>query len=259
VVPVSWQVAQTGVAWGDTHFALIGAGVLGGFAGLHYWFPKIRGRYMGTTLAGASFWAIFVGTIVMVVPIQLAGLEGMPVDVNEFFADTDMSLYNLLGSLGTFLLAIGIVLTLVNAAASYNRGARAPHDPWGGATLEWFALSPPPPHNFDLVPDVRNEEPYREIREAVRRQSTELTLPAASPPDREPEPVPVAPGEAEADEPEDGRRAAAAPRPAGHGEEDPKSSPGPDEVAGREDSSEGSGSEADRSGGSDDRDDGPLA
>src|SRR5262249_7254004 len=43
----------------------------------------------------------------------------------------------------------------------------AGHDPWGGATLEWFALSPPPPHNFDVVPDVRSSEPLRDIREAI--------------------------------------------------------------------------------------------
>ena len=191
VIPVGSQVAQTGVAWGDTHFALIGGAVLGGFAALHYWFPKLTGRLMGTTLAGASFWAILVGTIVMVVPIQLAGLEGMPVDVYKFYGDAGMSFYNLLGSLGAFLLAIGVILTLVNAAASRNGGARAGHDPWSGSSLEWFALSPPPLHNFDLVPDVRSNEPYRDIREAVAARSTELVLPPATVEGAEPEPVPV--------------------------------------------------------------------
>ena len=189
VVPVNWQVAQTGVAWGDTHFALIGAAVMGGFAALHYWYPKITGRYMGSGLAGPSFWAILVGTILMVLPIQLAGLEGMPVDVYKYFSDTGMSFYNLLGSLGSFVLAIGIILGLANAASSMKRGSRAGHDAWGGSTLEWFALSPPPPHNFDLVPDVRSNEPYRDIREAVRARSTTITLPAAAQP--EPEPVAV--------------------------------------------------------------------
>ena len=55
VIPVSWQVANTGVAWGDTHLAMIGAGVLGGFAGLYYWFPKITGRLLGESLGKASF------------------------------------------------------------------------------------------------------------------------------------------------------------------------------------------------------------
>ncbi len=179
VIPVGWQLSNTGVAWGDTHFALIGAGVLGGFAALYYWFPKITGRYMGTTLAAASFWLSTAGAVLMVIPIQLAGLEGMPVDVYKFYADTGISFYNLLGSIGAFVLALGIVLTLVNAATSFNSGAPAGHDAWGGTTLEWFALSPPPPHNFDLVPDVRSNEPYADIREAVRRRSVRLELPGA--------------------------------------------------------------------------------
>jgi heme/copper-type cytochrome/quinol oxidase subunit 1 len=116
----------------------------------------------------------------------------MPVDVYKFFADTGMSTYNLVASLGAFLFAIGVILTLINAAASYNGGAEAGHDPWGGSTLEWFALSPPPPHNFDLVPDVRSEEPYRDIREAVAARATELELPAAAPGGTTPEPEPAA-------------------------------------------------------------------
>ena len=57
-----------------------------------------------------------------------------------------MSFYNLLGSLGAFTLALGIILTMVNAASSFNRGTRAGHDAWGGSTLEWFApLAGSPP------------------------------------------------------------------------------------------------------------------
>ena len=122
VIPVSWQVAQTGVAWGDTHAALIGAGVLGGFAGLYYWFPKLNGRLMGESLGRASFWAIVVGTLLLVIPTQIAGLQGMPVDVYKFYADTGMSLVNALATLGSVIFAIGFLLTLVNAASSMSRG-----------------------------------------------------------------------------------------------------------------------------------------
>ena len=66
------------------------------------------------------------------------------------------------------MLALGIVLSLVNAYLGVKGGVRAGHDPWGGETLEWFATSPPPPHNFDVVPDVRSDEPLRDIREAVQ-------------------------------------------------------------------------------------------
>jgi heme/copper-type cytochrome/quinol oxidase subunit 1 len=202
IVPVGWQLEGTATATGDTYAALIGAGVLGGFAALYYWFPKINGRMMGESLGRASFWAILLGAIVMIVPMQIAGLEGMPADVYKFYEGDGLDLVNLLSSIGTFVFAIGVILTLVNAAASHGRGVLAGPDAWGGTTLEWFAASPPPVHNFDVVPDVRSSEPLADIREAVRRRATRWTPPPATPPGREPEPVGV--GAADASEAESG-------------------------------------------------------
>lgn len=178
VIPVGWQLANTMAAWQDTHYALIGGAVFGGFAALYYWFPKMTSRTMGEGLAKASFWTCLVGVHLMCLPMFFAGIEGQPVDVWEYFEGEGLSTLNLFASIGSFVLALGIILTLVNAALSAGRGARAGHDPWAGATLEWFALSPPPPHNFDAVPDVRSAEPLRDVRDAVRRQAEEFEPPS---------------------------------------------------------------------------------
>ena len=77
-------------------------------------------------------------------------------------------------------LAAGILLELANVAHSWGHGVRAGHDPWGGATLEWFALSPPPEHNFDVIPDVRSAEPLDDIRRAIRERTE--GWPPATPP-----------------------------------------------------------------------------
>jgi heme/copper-type cytochrome/quinol oxidase subunit 1 len=82
------------------------------------------------------------------------------------------------------VLAAGIVMTLVNAILSREGGAPAGHDPWRGDSLEWFALSPPDPHNFDLLPDVRSARPLRDIREAIDHSSSRPAAPA-----RESQPV----------------------------------------------------------------------
>jgi heme/copper-type cytochrome/quinol oxidase subunit 1 len=73
-------------------------------------------------------------------------------------------------TIGAFVLALGIVLALANVVLSLRGGVAAGPDPWGGTSLEWFALSPPPPHNFDVLPDVRSHEPLRDIRDAIARQ-----------------------------------------------------------------------------------------
>ncbi|MGH2962264.1 MAG: cytochrome c oxidase subunit I [Solirubrobacterales bacterium] len=171
VIPVGWQLDSTTAAQADTYYALVGAGVFGGFAALHYWFPKITGRTMGEGLARASFWMLLVGVHATAIPMFLAGLEGQPVDVYKYYDVGSLDLYNLIASIGSFVLAAGIVVTLANAAYSARNGVAAGADPWGGHTLEWFAASPPPPHNFDVVPDVRSTEPLADIREAIRRRT----------------------------------------------------------------------------------------
>jgi cytochrome c oxidase subunit 1 len=168
MVAVAWRLHNTVDATAATHFALIGGSVFGGFAALHYWFPKLTGRTMGETLARMSFWTMVVGVLVTFVPLFIAGGDhGQVVDAYKFFSGTGVSAENLIATIGAFVLAIGIVLTLVNAIVSRTGGARAGHDHWGGDSLEWFTLSPPEPHNFDVLPDVRSDRPMRDIREAI--------------------------------------------------------------------------------------------
>jgi heme/copper-type cytochrome/quinol oxidase subunit 1 len=185
MVAVAWRLHNTVDATAATHFALIGGSVFGGFAALHYWYPKLTGRTMGETLARISFWTMIAGTLVAFVPLFLAGADhGQVVDAYKFFSGTGVSAENLIATIGAFILALGIVLTLANAIASRNGGARAGHDQWGGDSLEWFALSPPEPHNFDVLPDVRSERPMRDIRAAVahataRAEAARETQPVA--------------------------------------------------------------------------------
>ena len=50
VIPVGWPLDNTTASQGDTLYVLVGGGVLGGFAALHYWFPKLTGRLLGEGL-----------------------------------------------------------------------------------------------------------------------------------------------------------------------------------------------------------------
>ena len=168
LVGAGWHLHNTTDATAATHFALIGGAVLGGFAALYYWFPKMTGRTMGELMARFSFWTIIVGLILGFVPLFLAGAdEGQVVDAYKYFSGTGVTAYNAIATIGVVILFVGLLLTILNAIFSRTNGAAAGHDPWGGDTLEWFALSPPDPHNFDVLPDVRSPHPLRDIREAI--------------------------------------------------------------------------------------------
>ena len=168
MVAAAWDLKNTTAATAATHFALVGGAVFGGFAALHYWFPKITGRTMGEYLAKISFWTTLVGMFVAFVPLLLAGYEeGEVVDAYKYFGQTGVTAYNVIASAGVLLVVIGISMTILNAVFSRQNGPEAGHDPWRGETLEWFALSPPDRHNFDVLPDVRSARPLQDIRDAI--------------------------------------------------------------------------------------------
>ncbi len=186
LVGAAFYLKNTTDSTAATHFALIGGAVFGGFAALHYWFPKMTGRTMGEQLGRLSFWTLSLGTLVAFVPMALAGWEeDQVVDAYKFFNHTGVNFYNLLSSIGMLILLIGVILILINAVASIKGGARAGHDPWKGSTLEWFALSPPPVHNFDVRPDVRSDRPLDDIRAAIAKRAKQTEERAA----RESQPV----------------------------------------------------------------------
>jgi cytochrome c oxidase subunit I+III len=160
----------------DTILVIVGF-VLASFAALHYWMPKLSGRVVAEGPAKAAAGLILFGALVYGFSMFFAGLAGQPVDTYRYFDGDGVSTLNLIATLGSVFMLLGVFVELANLIRSYGAGRPAGHDPWHGSTLEWFALSPPPPHNFDAVPDVRSPEPLRDIREAIREREATFVAP----------------------------------------------------------------------------------
>ncbi len=96
-------------------------------------------------------------------------MSGMPRRVYDYPADAGLTEYNMISTIGSFLLGIGVLLTVINVVKSVKGGRRAGNDPWKGNTLEWFTTSPPPANNFDVIPRVRSVEPMKDIRREVQK------------------------------------------------------------------------------------------
>jgi cytochrome c oxidase subunit I len=171
VFPVDWQLNDTYFVVAHFHYVLMGGSVFTVFAGLYYWFPKMSGRMMNESLGKLSFWLMFIGFNATFFVQHALGLSGMPRRIYTYQPGLGWSTYNLISTIGSFILAAGILVTIGNVVRSINHGKVAGPDPWKGNTLEWFTSSPPPVNNFDVIPRVRSVEPMRDIRRQVERQT----------------------------------------------------------------------------------------
>jgi hypothetical protein len=84
----------------------------------------------------------------------------MPRRIYTYNAGLDWDLWNMVATIGSFSIALSILVFLIAVAVSFRRGVRAGNDPWDGATLEWTIPSPPPHYNFATLPVVHSARPY---------------------------------------------------------------------------------------------------
>src|SRR4051794_15447595 len=171
VFPVDWQLTDTYFVVAHFHYTAFGAAAFGMLSALYYWFPKMSGRMLSERLGKAGFAFVFIGFQVTFLIQHAAGLSGMPRRIYEYEDGAGWFGYNFVSTIGAFILAVGVLLTLINVAYSIKKGAKAGPDPWKANTLEWYTTSPPPEHNFDVIPRVRSVEPMKDIRRQVE-QST---------------------------------------------------------------------------------------
>ena len=167
--PVDWQLHDSYYVVAHIHYVLFGGSVFGIFAGLYYWFPKMTGRMLSESIGKASFWLMFVGMQLTFLIQHSLGMSGMPRRIYSYPAQAGWEGMNIVSTVGSYLLGVGIMVSVVNILVSYKRGRRAGNDPWKANTLEWFTQSPPPENNFDIVPRVRSAEPMKDIRREVAR------------------------------------------------------------------------------------------
>lgn len=175
-IPFDTQVHDTFFLVAHFHYVLIGGAVFPLIGALYYWWPKFTGRLMSEKGGKWSFWLAFIGFNVTFFPMHQLGLEGMPRRVYTYTAEMGWGDLNLLSTLGSFVLAAGFVVTLINAIWSLYRGQPAGANPWNAPTLEWATDSPPPAYNYRHIPVVESRWPLWDWqRRGERRVVTGLS------------------------------------------------------------------------------------
>jgi cytochrome c oxidase subunit 1 len=184
---------------GHFHFTMAAASFLASFAAIYYWFPKLYGRMMDERLGKWHFWLSVIGITVVFGGQMVAGYAGQQRRLYDPFQYTfieHLRGLNKATSHAAFALGLAQLIFVVNFFRSMFAGKKASMNPWQVGTLEWETTSPPPHHNFDVIPTVvRGPHEYAnpEARALLKRDwlsQTEI-LPEAASTAKEAEAIPA--------------------------------------------------------------------
>ncbi len=154
------------------HYVIVGGLVLGLFAASYYWWPKMFGRLLNETLGKIHFWTFFIGFHMTFFPQHFLGLMGMPRRVFTFQPGVGLEQGNFISTIGAFLMGIGMIVFLINIAATARKPMNAGSDPWDARTLEWTIPSPAPEYNFKQTPLVRGYDAFWKEKMAGNKEMT---------------------------------------------------------------------------------------
>ncbi|MFG1209716.1 cytochrome c oxidase subunit I [Xanthobacter sp. YC-JY1] len=137
------------------HYVLSLGAVFAIFAGWYYWFPKMFGYMIPEFWGKLHFWVTFIGVNLVFFPQHFLGLAGMPrryADYPDAFAH-----WNFVSSIGSYISGIAVLIFLTGTTLAFLRKEKAADNPWGegATTLEWTLSSPPPYHQFEVLPRIK--------------------------------------------------------------------------------------------------------
>jgi cytochrome c oxidase subunit I len=154
VVPSDWQQTDTYFIVAHFHYVLFGGAIFGIFGGLYYWYPKLRGRVMSEKLGKVHFWLMLIGFNLTFAPMHWLGLQGMVRRTWKYSAEAGLGPWNMVVSVGSFIIALSIAIFMYNWAVSKRRGEPSGIDPWDARTIEWTTPNPTPEYNFGVAPVI---------------------------------------------------------------------------------------------------------
>ncbi len=150
--PVDIQIHDTYFIVAHIHYVLMASSLMGIFAGIYYWYPKMFGRSMNETWGKIHFLLTFIAVNCTFFPMHLIGLGGFPrryADPYHFSSFAGLQSLNQFITISAIILGFVQLIFVINFFYSLFAGARADRNPWKSNTLEWATPSPAGHGNFE--------------------------------------------------------------------------------------------------------------
>ncbi len=157
LAPADTQQTDTYYIVAHFHYVIFGGIILGLFGGFYFWWPKVFGHQLSERLGKINFWVMIIGFNLTFGPMHILGLQGMSRRIDTYAEGYGFEFWNLVATIGSYILGVAVLLFLVNVFSSWKRSkheAPVGPDPWDARSLEWSIPSPTPEHNFDETPVV---------------------------------------------------------------------------------------------------------
>lgn len=189
--PVDVYIHDTYFIVAHIHYVLLTSSLMGIFAGIYYWYPKMFGKFMSERWGKVHFAITFISMNCTFFPMHILGTAGHMrriADPTQYPFLTELQDVNKFISVSAFVLGLAQVFFFVNFFGSLFYGKKAGRNPWHSNTLEWSAPSPPPHGNFEAPPTVYRG-PYEYAAPDGEEDYWPQNLPPGVHPKREDAPV----------------------------------------------------------------------
>ncbi|MFQ5490318.1 MAG: cbb3-type cytochrome c oxidase subunit I [Phycisphaerae bacterium] len=143
---------------GHFHYVVAPGTIMGLFAGIYHWYPKVTGKKMSTLLGHLHFWPTIICMNAVFMPMFFVGLAGVSRrlwDQSEYEMGLETMGWVKMSSWAVWGLGVAQIPFILNFFMSlFGPKVAEARNPWQATTLEWAAPSPPPHGNFETVPVV---------------------------------------------------------------------------------------------------------
>ncbi len=160
IVPTDYQQTDTYYIVAHFHYVLFGGAIFGLFGGIYFWWPKLTGKLLSETIGKVQFVLMMIGFNLTFGPMHILGLQGQPRRYYKVIPGQGHDLWNLLETVGAFIIALSVLVFLANVVLTRFRGKASGQDPWDARTLEWTLPNPTPHYNFLEIPVVKERDDF---------------------------------------------------------------------------------------------------